>query len=200
MFAPPAWYARRMLKRLLIIFLLICALPAAATALELTVDRVDGVDGGKVFQIVSSGTVAAAPATVWRILTDYDHMADYVPDLKSARVVSRDGDRVVIEQQGAARFLFFSRTIHLVVQAHEQAPHKIDVNLVDGDMAVYRCSWELIPVDGGGTTVRYTAAIGPKFYVPGLVGASMVRKDIARMMAAVLARLDRDGPPATRAR
>lgn len=189
-----------MLKRFLIILLLACALPAGAAAMALAVERVDGPDGASVYQITSSGTVAAAPAAVWRILTDYDHMADFVPDLQSARVVSRNGDMVVIEQQGAARFLFFSHPIHLVVQAHEQAPHKIDVGLVDGDMRVYRCSWELVPLAGGGTTVLYTAAIAPKFYVPGLVGASMVRKDIARMMAAVLARLDRDEAAAPRAR
>ena len=40
----------------------------------------------------------------------------------------------------------------------------------------------------------YSATIAPKFYVPALVGTSIVRKDIASMMAAVLARLDRGAP------
>ena len=186
-----------MLNRLVPMLLLVSALPAwgvtpavGVPPLELTVERVDGVDG-KVYQIASSGTVAASPAAVWRILTDYNRMADYVPDLTSVRVVSRSGDKVIIEQEGGVRFLFFSRAIHLVVQAHEQAPNKIDVSLVEGDMKVYRCSWELQQVAGGGTRVVYTAAIAPKFYVPGMVSASLVRKDIARMMASVLARLDR---------
>jgi ribosome-associated toxin RatA of RatAB toxin-antitoxin module len=178
--------------------LLAFALPAwssavAAPLLDLTVEQVDGSDGGKAYQISSSGTVAATPAAVWRILTDYNHMADYVPDLKSAKIVSRSGDKVIIDQLGAARFFFFSRPIHLVVQVHEQAPNKLDVSLVDGDMKVYRCSWELIQAGAaGGTKILYNATIEPKFYVPGMVGASMVRKDIGRMMSAVLARLDRD--------
>jgi ribosome-associated toxin RatA of RatAB toxin-antitoxin module len=166
---------------------------AAPAALELKVDRVDSDDGGKMYQIASSGTVAAAPAAVWRILTDYNRMADYVPDMKSARVVERDGNRLVIEQHGVARLLFFSRDIRLVVQVREQAPGRIDVSLIDGDMKVYRCRWEIVPVAAtGGSKVLYTATIEPKFYVPGLIGASLVRKDIARMMQAVLARLDRD--------
>lgn len=192
-----------MLNRLLFLLTLAFAAgfwpagPAAATvpaspALELQVDRIDSGDGGKMYRIASSGTVAATPAAVWRILTDYNRMADYVPDMKSARVVSRDGDKVIIEQHGAARFLFFSRDIHLVVQVHEQAPNKLDVSLIDGDMKVYRCTWELMPVAAtGGTRVVYNATIEPKFYVPGMVGASMVRKDVAKMMAAVLLRLDR---------
>ncbi|WP_426194662.1 SRPBCC family protein [Massilia sp. DWR3-1-1] len=178
------------------LLLLACTLSAgvpalAAAPLELTVERVAGADGGKLYRIASSGTVAATPAAVWRILTDYNRMAEYVPDLKSARVVAREGDKVTIEQHGAARLLFFSRDIHLVVQVHEQAPNRLDVSLVDGDMKVYRCSWELTPLADGGTRLVYHATIEPKFYVPGMVGASLVRQDIARMMAAVLLRLDR---------
>lgn len=169
--------------------------PAAAQrglpAFDLNVDRVDNVEGGKVYRIAASGTVAAAPDVVWRILTDYNHLADYVPDLDSARVVSRNGATVVVEQVGAAHFLFFSHAIRLRVQVHEQAPDRIDMRLVDGDMKTYRASWTLTPLAGGGTRVAYDAAMEPGFYVPGVVGTSLVRKDVAGMMAAVLARLDR---------
>lgn len=177
--------------------LLACdAAPAAAQPgtprFELNVERVDDTDGGKVYQVASSGTVAATPAVVWRILTDYEHLADYLPNLKSARVVSRNGDRVILEQLGTARFLFFSQTIRVMVQVHEQAPDRIDVSLLGGDMKVYRASWELRPVAGAtGTRIVYNATIVPKFDVPGIVGTGAVKNDIARMMAAVLSRLDR---------
>ena len=163
-----------------------------APGFELHVERVDGSQGDKVYRIASSGTVAATPAVVWRILTDYGHLADYLPNLESVRVLSRDGDRVVLEQLGTARFLFFSQPIRIVVQVQERAPDRIDVSLIDGDMKVYRASWELIPVAGAaGTRIVYTATIVPKFDVPGIVGTGMVRKDVAKMMAAVLLRLDR---------
>lgn len=164
----------------------------AAPALALTVERVDGAGGSKVYRIASSATVAAAPAVVWRVLTDYNRMAEFVPDLKSARVVSRSGDKVVIEQLGAVRFLFFSQPIRLVVQAHEQAPGRIDVTLIEGDMKLYRAAWELHPAAAGGTTVSYSASIEPAFYVPGVMGASLVRQDIAKMMGAVLQRIARE--------
>ena len=191
-----------MLRRLANLLLLGCALSAwgaaPATAqpdaprFELKVERVAGTDGDQVYRIASSGTVAATPAVVWRILTDYDHLADYLPNLDSTRVVSRNGDTVIVEQLGTARFLFFSRAIRLVVQVRERAPDRIDISLIDGDMKVYRASWELIPLAGAtGTRLVYTATIVPKFDVPGIVGTDAVRKDIGRMMAAVLLRLDR---------
>jgi len=163
-----------------------------APSFELKVARVDGAEGEQGYRISSSGTVAATPAAVWRVLTDYNHLADYLPNLKSARVVSRDGDTVIVEQLGTARFLFFRQTIRLLVQVHERAPDRIDISLIDGDMKVYRASWELSPSAGaGGTRLVYNATIVPKFDVPGMVGTNVVRQDIGRMMAAVLSRLDR---------
>jgi carbon monoxide dehydrogenase subunit G len=190
--------------------LLACALPAwaaapapgpsLAPAVDVRVERVAGTEGGKVYRIGASGAVAATPAAAWRTLTDYAHLADFVPGLTRARVVSRDGDTVIVEQQGTASFLIFSQPIRLVVRVHEQmreqmreqAPSRIDIGLVEGDMKVYRASWELVPQPGGtGTKVVYYAAIEPQFYVPAMIGTTLVRKDIARMMAAVLSRMER---------
>lgn len=191
-----------MLTRILTTLLLGCAcaagsapaLPAhpAAPALDLTVRHADGADGGKAYRIAATGMTAAPRAVAWRILTDYDHLAEVVPNLKSSRVLARDGDKVIVEQVGAAHFLFFSRDIRLVVLVHEQAPDKIDVSLIEGDMAVYRCSWELVALDSGGTRVMYRAAIEPAFYVPQMIGTNLMRKDIAGMMTAVLQRMERD--------
>lgn len=184
-----------MIPRLCLYLLLACTLPAVAQAraLAVSVARVN-TDAGHVYEVNARGEVAAAPAAVWRILTDYDRMAEFVPDLRSARVLSRSGDEVMIEQLGEAHFLFFRRDIRLVVQAREQPISQIDISLVDGDMRVYRCTWRLVPVpETGGTRVLYSGALAPKFYVPGMLGSSMIRSDVEKMMAAVLQRLDRPG-------
>lgn len=191
-----------MLHRIAYMLLLGCALLAWGTVsmaaqpgeprFELNVDRIDGADGGKIYQITSNATVAATPAATWRVLTDYGHLATYLPNLKSARVLSRNGERAIVEQLGTARYLFFSQTIRVVVLVHERAPDRIDISLIEGDMKVYRASWELSPLPGAaGTRIVYNATIEPKFDVPDIVGVSVVKKDIAKMMAALLLRLNR---------
>jgi ribosome-associated toxin RatA of RatAB toxin-antitoxin module len=182
-----------MIVRLALCLLLVCALPAMAQrpGLDVGVQRVDS-GAGNVFEVNASGEVAAAPAAVWRILTDYERMPEFVPDLKQARVLSRSGDQVLVEQFGVVRFLFFQRTIHLIVQVREQPISQIDVSLVDGDMKVYNCRWQLIAVpETGGTRVVYSGTLAPKFYVPGMLGSNLIRADVEKMMAAVLERLDR---------
>ena len=179
-----------MLNRALLFLLLAIAMPAMAQPLpEVAVRRVDAA-GEQVFEVSASGTVKAAPAAVWKVLTDYESMPEFVPDLTKNKVMSRNGNQAIIEQSGVARFLFLSRAIHLVVQAAEEPMSAIDITLVTGDMKVYACRWELTALPDGGTRVSYTGRMVPKFYVPGMLGSNIIRRDIERMMKAVLQRLD----------
>jgi ribosome-associated toxin RatA of RatAB toxin-antitoxin module len=188
------------MKRLLL-FLLIgftASAPSMAQAprldlpkLEVSVNRVN-VDALHMYEVNASGTVQAPLPAVWKTLTSYDRMEEFVPDMASCRVLSRNGNEVIIEQFGTARFLFVSRSIHLIVRATEQPMQAIDIALISGDMKHYEARWELVPVpETGGTRVLYTGRLVPNFYVPGILGTNIIRGDIERMMSAVLAHLDK---------
>lgn len=186
------------MKRLIITLLMVCAAPAMAQTpkvelpkLDVSVRRVEQ-DAMHMYEVDATGVVQASPATVWKILTAYERMDEFVPDLESCRVLSRNGNEAIIEQFGTARFLFVTRGIHLVVRATETPMTSIDIALISGDMKHYESHWELVPIpETGGTRVVYSGKMVPDFYVPGFLGAKMVRSDIERMMSAVLVRLDR---------
>ncbi|SDG92999.1 Ribosome association toxin PasT (RatA) of the RatAB toxin-antitoxin module [Duganella sp. OV458] len=159
--------------------------------LEVSVNRVDQ-DSQHMYEVDATGSVNAPLPKVWRILTNYERMTEFVPDMESCKVLSRNGNEVIIEQFGVARFLFMNRTIHLIVRATEQPMSAIDIALISGDMKHYESRWELVPIpETGGTKIIYHGKLLPSFYVPGLIGSKMIRSDIERMMSAVLARLDR---------
>jgi ribosome-associated toxin RatA of RatAB toxin-antitoxin module len=180
-----------MFARLFLLSLLVLIPPAMAqpSKLAVAVKRVDA-QGAQVFEVTASGAVKASPEAVWKVLTNYEAMPEFVPDLEKTKVLSRTGNRVIIEQAGVARFLFLSRAIHLVVQAAEEPISAIDISLVNGDMKVYNCRWEMTPLPDGGTRIAYSGKLVPKFYVPGILGSNLIHRDIERMMAAVLQRLD----------
>ncbi|MBB3223862.1 SRPBCC family protein [Pseudoduganella umbonata] len=168
---------------------------ADASKLQVAVKRITQ-DALHMYEIDASGTVQAPLPVVWRILTGYDRMEEFVPDLVSCRVLSRNGNEVIIEQFGNARFLFMSRSIHLIVRATEQPMSSIDIALISGDMKHYESRWELVPMpETGGTKILYTGRMMPNFYVPGILGTNIIRGDIERMMGAVLARLDKGIAP-----
>ena len=145
-------------RLLLSSFFILSAAPAVAEVVppEVAVKRVDA-EGDQVFEVTASGSVKASPASVWKVLTDYESMPNYVPDLEMTKILSRNGNRATIEQSGVARFLFLRRTIHLVVNVAEEPILSIDIKLVQGDMKVYSCRWEMTPIpETGGTRIAYT--------------------------------------------
>nr|WP_315220495.1 SRPBCC family protein [uncultured Duganella sp.] len=166
--------------------------------LEVSVNRVDA-DAQHMYEVDATATVAAPLPKVWRVLTGYERMSEFVPDLESCKVLSRNGNEVIIEQFGVARFLFMSKAIHLIVRATEQPMSSIDISLISGDMKHYESKWELIPVpETGGTKIVYSGRLVPNFYVPGILGAKMIRNDIEHMMSAVVARIERRDDAAKR--
>jgi len=183
-----------------LLFLLLGVTAPVATAqapklelpkLEVSVNRVDA-EAQHLYEVDATATVAAPLPKVWRILTGYERMSEFVPDLESCKVLSRNGNEVIIEQFGVARFLFMSKAIHLIVRATEQPMSSIDISLISGDMKHYESKWELIPVpETGGTKIVYSGRLVPNFYVPGILGAKMIRNDIEHMMSAVVARIER---------
>lgn len=181
-----------MLARYVLSMLLVLTVPAIAqdAGPAVAVKRVD-VSGEQVFEVVASGTVKAPPGEVWKVLTDYEKMPEFVPDLDVAKVLSRNGNKVVLQQAGVARFLFLRRDIRLVVHISEEPTSSIDINLVSGDMKAYSCRWEITALpDGAGSRIDYSGKLVPKFYVPGMLGSNLIKRDIERMMAAVLKRID----------
>jgi ribosome-associated toxin RatA of RatAB toxin-antitoxin module len=188
------------MKQFLLYLLLGLMAPASALAQGSRTDapkamvevRRETQDTMTMYVVDASGVVQASLPAVWRILTGYDRMEEFVPDLASCRVLSRNGNEVIIEQFGHARLLFVSKSIHLIVRATEQPMSSIDISLISGDMKHYESRWELVPMpETGGTRIIYSGKMAPNFYVPGILGTNIIRSDIERMMNAVLARIDR---------
>lgn len=185
------------MKRLLPFLLIGSVLPVLAQSLsapspklDVAVKRVQaGAQHG--FEVAASGLVQAAPAAVWKTLTTYERMPEFVPNLESTRVLARSENQAIVEQFGSARFLFFRKAIRLVVRVTEVPMSAIDIALVSGDLTHYEAHWELVTLaETGGTRINYRGTIVPDFYIPGMLGASIVREDVTHMMEALLARLD----------
>lgn len=158
---------------------------------EVAVKRVHTAEQST-FELQASGVLSAAPARVWAVLTDYHRLPEFVPNLLSCRVVSRNGNEVVIEQTGSTGLLFFRKTVHIVVRAVETPPSRIDIALISGDMKHYVVRWELVPVTLNGapaTRLLYTASLEPDFFVPPLFGTGIVQADVQKMMQAVVAEI-----------
>ncbi len=179
---------------LLIAAVAMLASPAtAASTIDIAVTR-NHISEQPYFDIRASGFANATPERVWQVLTDYERQPAYVPNLLRARILSRNGAEVLLEQDGRGGFFVFHHTIHLQVRITEKPPSSIEVALVSGDMKRYSARWSMTPTEQAGisgTRLDYTGAIEPDFFVPPLVGNAIVQTDIRKMLEAVIVELEK---------
>lgn len=150
--------------------------------------------GYPLFEVNAHMLVNADAKRSWSVLTDYDRLAEFVPNLSSSHVQSRDGNERVVAQNGYAKFLFIRQAINLVLRVNEQPEQptpNIDIRLISGNMREYQARWELQAVDNGRTRIAYAGLIAPDFYVPSLFGAALMKSDLRAMLKAVKTEIER---------
>ncbi len=154
--------------------------------------------GYPVFAVTAKMTANADVARSWKVLTDYDRLAEFVPNLSRSQVSSSEGNERVVTQHGFAQFLFIRQNIDLVLHVTEQPMEAIDIRLVSGNMREYQARWELQAVsplpqagDDLRTRIAYAGIIAPDFYVPTLFGATLMKRDLRNMLNAVRAEMEK---------
>jgi ribosome-associated toxin RatA of RatAB toxin-antitoxin module len=166
----------------------------ARATLEIEVKRRQG-DGYPVFDLKARASVHATAQRAWEVLTDYDHLAEFVPNLVSSRLISRADRECVVAQEGYGQFLFIKQPIHLLVHVQETPFSNIALTLLKGNMHEYQANWAITSAtaaaDNQLVQIVYTGAIAPAFYIPSLFGAALMKSDLRNMIATVVREIEK---------
>lgn len=153
-------------------------------------------NGLSFFEVSATAFVRATPPQVWMVLTDYERLPDFIPDLVASKVVSRGPREATVEQRSQTGILFVTQNVRMLVHIEEQPHSAINVTLIEGDMRQYVAHWALTPAtqDGmTGTRLTFTGALEPVFSLPPLLGRSIVQANVKKMVEAVVAEIERRG-------
>jgi carbon monoxide dehydrogenase subunit G len=135
--------------------------------------------------------VDATPQEAWEVLTDYDHMSRFVPDLVSSRIIRRDGDRIEVAQQARFHFGPFALEAGNVRAIELAPPHEIRSRLISGDMLSSTFVTRIAP-DGDATRITNHGEFIPDRWLPPFVGTAIVqaqtRKQFAELRAEIIRR------------
>lgn len=194
--ARPTLALPAILRRWPVIFalLLTFASPAWAGA---RVKASVGLDG---ISIEASIVVRADARTLWNTLTDYDKLAEFIPDMILSRVVSPPPTRPrLVEQKAEAGLFAFVMPDHVVLAMDEYPLGLIRFRAVSGKVISMSGEWR---IQGQGNPVRlvYTARVFPLVPPPPLVTDFFIEDEVRRRFEAVAKEAERRGtqrPPAT---
>lgn len=106
-------------------------------------------------------TVPVSPQQAWQVLTRYEAMAGLMPDVKQARVISRQGSQLELAQTYQAPYTF-GLPIKARLRLVEQAPRQLSYSLISGErIRSLSGSWTITPV-AGGVKLAHQIAIDPE--------------------------------------
>lgn len=144
-------------------------------------------DGG-VFEIEARSHIAADREMAWAVLTDYDGYAQFVPGMTSSKRVGEHPLR--IKQHGEFGILFLIKHIYSTLDVHEDPPSTIRFHAIEGNLRRLETRVNIVQ-DGDATVLIYRSTIEPDFWVPPLVGSSILRAGIRRKLISVSAEIER---------
>ena len=160
----------------------LCA-PVAATAQQVSIET---SGQGDLVTVTATAEMQVDPRTVWNVISDYDHLAEFIPNMRSSRVVQRDGDRLLVEQTGEFGFLFFQQPVEVKLAVVESPARRIVAHAVGGNLREMEGRYELENLPTGAVRLSYSGRLVPEFPVPPIIGRMVVRRVLAKQFTAMV--------------
>ena len=170
---PRFRYRMAMLTTLLILSQPI-AFGDALRAQDLTVD-VQKHDGMLVIDV--NMLVKVSPSEAWAVLTDYDHMAQFLPNLRSSKIIEKADGKIKIDQSGAVSYGFLSVPFEVVREIELRPDTEILSRVISGSLKQEFASTRL-QADGSGARIFYHSESVPNVWVPPGIGPAFVKDEV----------------------
>jgi len=132
----------------------------------------------------------ASPREAWAVLTDYTHMAAFVPNLRSSTVLEARSNWLKVQQQGSARHGFLSFDFDSLREIELMPFERINSRAVGGSIQRLEGVTQLI-ADASGTEIRFHSVSVTGFWVPPMVGSMFVKHEVTEQFAAMLGEIQR---------
>jgi ribosome-associated toxin RatA of RatAB toxin-antitoxin module len=117
---------------------------------------------------------------VFQVITDYDHYAEFLPEVRRIRTSDRKGNEVKVHYE-----LEVVKTIKYTLKMQEHAPNRVQWTFVEGEfMKDNRGSWTLEPAGEGKTKATYAIEMKLGALVPNTIVKALVETSLPKMLQA----------------
>lgn len=144
-------------------------------------------------QITAKIQIPQSIEQVWKVLTDYEALADFIPNLAKSRILPHPTGGIRLEQVGSQRVLNVNFCARVVLDLEEYELKAINFQMVEGDFKDYSGNWYLEPCyigeDNIGTNLCYTVNIWPKLVMPVTIIERRLKNDLQLNLLAIRQRV-----------
>jgi ribosome-associated toxin RatA of RatAB toxin-antitoxin module len=171
--------------RLALLLALPLAVPPARAEVAVETQRREGA-----LEVVCRADIEASAELVWQTLTDYNRLSEFIPGMTRSRLVSRSGQVAVVEQVGAARFLFVSIPIEVTLASTERPPYVIEAKMLKGNLKQLDGAYRIEPLADGRVRLGWRGLIEAES-TPPLIGDLLMRSVIEDQFRGMVQEIDR---------
>ncbi|XP_020705996.1 uncharacterized protein LOC110116660 isoform X1 [Dendrobium catenatum] len=135
--------------------------------------------------------------TVWTVLTDYERLADFIPNLiYSGRIPCPHPGRIWLEQRGLQRALYWHIEARVVLDLQEFTKldngRELQFTMVDGDFMKFEGKWSIKTGPRSSTTIlTYEVSVIPRFNLPAIFLERIIRSDLPVNLRSVACRAEK---------
>ena len=133
------------------------------------------------YHVTAAFEVKQTPETAYAVLTDYEQVPTFMPDVRMSIVRERTPERILLEQEAVAKLMFFSKKVQLLLEVQETADTITFKDTSGKSFTRYEGRWTLAAREDL-TEIRYTLTAKPSFSVPGFVLTRLLKRDASRMI------------------
>ncbi|KAL5192309.1 Transport protein particle subunit [Glycine soja] len=143
-------------------------------------------------------TVDADTESVWNALTDYEHLADFIPNLVwSGRIPCPYPGRIWLEQRGFQRAMYWHIEARVVLDLREVInsawDRELHFSMVDGDFKKFDGKWSVKSGTRSSTAIlSYEVDVIPRFNFPAIFLERIIRSDLPVNLRALAYRAERN--------
>jgi ribosome-associated toxin RatA of RatAB toxin-antitoxin module len=168
------------------LFVTLALVAASAVALPATIGpttdpQVIVREEGGVYHVSATFAVAEPMSVAIATLTDYGQIPRFMPDMRTSQVLERRDDVVVVEQEAIARFMMFSKRVHLVLDVQEGRGAIHFRDRCGKSFTTYEGVWRFAQ-RGELTEITYHLVADPSFDVPEFLLKRLFKRDAANMI------------------
>lgn len=127
------------------------------------------------FEIPQSAAAALA------VLSDYERIPQFMPEIKTSVVLSRGEGRILVEQEAISRFMMFSKKVHLLLEVSQDDSSLRFVDRCGNSFRTYQGAWRAT-TSGDRTVVTYELTAKPAFDVPEFILKRLLKRDSVDMI------------------
>lgn len=134
---------------------------------------------GEVFIVDATMDVGVSQETAWDVMTDFDHMASILGNLTSSKILSCNGNRLIIRQEGIARYGLLTFSFESKREVKLEPMRRIQGRSLSGTLKRMDDEATIVPL-GTGAQIQYHVEIVADSLLLRLFGVPFFRYEVEK--------------------